>query len=84
MRELNSTEVAVVSGAGKIQDTTTNMFGTLFSNIYKLLPLSELGYTADQVRTAGEDMGSRIGKTIETNLNLLRDKIIAALDSLTS
>lgn len=84
MRELNSNEVAVVSGAGKIQDTTTTIFGTLFSNIYKLLPLSELGYTADQVTTAGEDMGSRIGKTIETNVNLLVSKITAALGSLTS
>ena|GEM_PF-837317 len=84
MRELNTTEVAAVSGAGKIQDTTTEIFSTAFSNIFKLLPLGDLGYTADQVTKAGEDLGSRIGGIIETNVNKVVTKLNDFLTSLVS
>ncbi|MEI2267630.1 hypothetical protein MKZ79_20730 [Erwinia sp. CGal63] len=75
MRELNTTEVAAVSGAGKIQEKATEIYGSVFSSLYKALSLGNLGYTAEQVKTAGEDLGSRIGGAIETGINKIAAKL---------
>lgn len=79
MRELNSVEIAEVSGAGKIQDNATDFFGTAFTHLFNILtPLAGLGYTEEQATTAGKNLGERIGGVIETQLN----KFITALSSL--
>ncbi|WP_158781985.1 hypothetical protein [Pantoea sp. BAV 3049] len=80
MRELNVSEINEVSGAGKIQDGAANFFGSLFTNIFKSASsaLTDLGYTEDQASAAGQDLGSRIGGLIETQIN----KVIDALGSL--
>ncbi|MGE9553202.1 hypothetical protein ACQPT2_18820 [Erwinia amylovora] len=80
MRELNVSEINEVSGAGKIQDGASDFFGSLFNNIFKATSsaLGELGYTEEQVTSAGQDLGSRIGGLIETQIN----KVIDALGSL--
>ncbi|MDW8848178.1 hypothetical protein SD961_20175 [Erwinia sp. MMLR14_017] len=70
MRELNSHEVQVISGAGKIQDTLSSFFGSYFSNVFDhLSPVVESVYTKDDVTAAGTDFGSRLGAAVENHVN---------------
>jgi len=76
MRVLTSTEVATVSGAGKVQEKMSGIFGSFFSDIFKTLTFAaELGYSEQQFNDAGKDLGDRIGARIEDRLSKITDCI---------
>ena len=70
MRELNSNEVQAISGAGKIQDTLSGLFGSYFGNIFDhLSPVLDPIYAKDDATTLGTDFGSRVGALVEKHVN---------------
>ncbi len=76
MRELNTVEIAEVSGAGKIQDNLTSFLESAFSGFFNAFtPLSDLGYTEDEFSNAGKELGQRIGGAIENKINQLIDAL---------
>ncbi|WP_345829800.1 hypothetical protein AAGR22_01105 [Erwinia sp. HDF1-3R] len=76
MRVLSSTEVATVSGAGKVQEKMSGIFGSFFSDIFNTLTCAaDLGYTEQQFTEAGKDLGGRIGASIEGKLSKIADCI---------
>ncbi|MCX8958976.1 hypothetical protein [Erwinia psidii] len=77
MKELNTEEIMNVSGAGKIQDTFSSWYGTIFSNLYSLTSSfsSVFGSSEEEAISNGEELGSEIGARIETFLSALIEPI---------
>lgn len=78
MKELSVTDVQAVSGAGKVQDALTAVWGHCFSHAAAHLnSLFDVGYDVDAALLAGEDFGSRLGKAIEDKFANLLERIQA-------
>ncbi|WP_034918670.1 hypothetical protein [Erwinia sp. 9145] len=76
MRELKSTEIEAVNGAGKIQDSLSDAIGSFFGNIFESFkPAAELGYTKEDFTGVGKDLGNRVGSFVENIFGGIVDKI---------
>ncbi|HCW47444.1 hypothetical protein [Mixta calida] len=70
MKELSVIEIQAVSGAGKIEDCLSSVFGNFFSDATKVLNgVFNLGYEVEAAQQTGQDFGSRLGKAIEDGVS---------------